>query len=69
MAATVDRNTGLFFTSMDSELIVKEIERRLSFIHDALIGQSPEDLEKHYKLIGMQDAFRGLLTFIEDNKQ
>lgn len=51
---------------MTVEVIKKEIERRLSFVHDALIGQSPEDMERHYKLIGTQDAFKGLLKFIED---
>lgn len=47
------------------DAIKKEIERRLSFIKDALIGQSPEDLERHYKLIGRKEAFDGLLEFIE----
>lgn len=48
------------------EDIRKEIARRQSFIHDALIGQSPEDMERHYRLIGAQDAFNGLLEFIDD---
>lgn len=48
------------------EDIRKEIARRQSFIKDALIGQSPEDLERHYRLIGAQDAFNGLLKFIDD---
>lgn len=49
---------------MTVEDIRKEIARRQSFIHDALIGQSPEDLERHYRLMGAQDAFNGLLDFI-----
>lgn len=49
---------------MTVEEIKKEIERRQSFVHDELIGQSPEDLERHYKLIGRQEAFTGLLKFI-----
>lgn len=49
---------------MTVEDIRKEIARRQSFIHDALIGQSPEDLERHYRLMGAQDAFKGLLDFI-----
>lgn len=51
---------------MTVEDIQKEIKRRLSFIHDALIGQSPEDLERHYKLMGAQDAFNGLLKYIDN---
>lgn len=52
---------------MSVEDIRKEIARRQSFIHDALIGQSPEDLAKHYRLIGAQEAFRGLLKFIDES--
>lgn len=44
----------------------KEIQRRISILKDQLIGQSPEDLKRHYKLIGAQDAFKGMLKFIED---
>lgn len=51
---------------MTIEDIKQEIKRRLSFVHDELIGQSPEDLERHYKLIGKRDAFVGLLKFIEN---
>lgn len=51
---------------MTVEDIKQEIKRRLSFVHDALIGQSPEDMERHDKLIGAQDAFKGMLKFIED---
>lgn len=51
---------------MTVEDIRKEIARRQSFIKDQLIGQSPEDLERHYRLIGQQDAFRGLLEYIEN---
>lgn len=54
---------------MTVEEIKAEIERRQSFVHDELIGQSPEDLERHYKLIGQQEAFLGLLKFIKDNEQ
>ena len=50
-------------------LIRKEIARRQSFIHDALIGQSPEDLERHWRLMGAQDAFKGMLQFIDENNQ
>lgn len=53
---------------MTVEDIRKEIARRQSFIHDALIGQSPQDLVRHYKLIGQQEAFLGLLKFIRDNE-
>lgn len=49
--------------------IRKEIARRQSFIHDALIGQSPEDLERHWRLMGAQDAFNGMLQFIDENNQ
>ena len=67
------KGRAIFFTMDSFELgknaakdaIKKEIERRLSFIKDALIGQSPEDLERHYKLIGRKEAFDGLLEFIE----
>lgn len=48
------------------EDIRKEISRRQSFIYDALIGQSPEDLERHWRLMGAQDAFKGLLKFIDN---
>lgn len=54
---------------MTVEDIRKEIARRQSFIHDALIGQSPEDLERHWRLMGAQDAFKGLLQFIDENNQ
>lgn len=54
---------------MTVEDIRKEIARRQSFIHDSLIGQSPEDMERHDKLICAQDAFKGMLQFIEENNQ
>lgn len=54
---------------MTVEDIRKEIARRQSFIHDALIGQSPEDLERHYKLIGAEEAYKGLLDFIHKNEK
>ena len=49
-----------------ARLIKKEIVRRESFVKDELIGQSPEDLERHYRLIGRKEAFRGLIEFIGD---
>ncbi len=54
---------------MTVEDIRKEIARRQSFIHDVLIGQSPEDLERHWRLMGAQDAFKGMLQFIDENNQ
>jgi hypothetical protein len=54
---------------MTVEDIRKEIARRESFIYDALIGQSPEDLERHYKLIGAEEAYKGLLDFINKNEK
>lgn len=51
---------------MTAEDIRAEIARRQTFVKDALIGQSPEDLERHYRLIGEQDAFTGLLKFIDE---
>lgn len=51
---------------MTVEDIYNEIRRRLSFVKDALIGQSPEDLPLHYQLIGKQSAFLCLLKFIEE---
>ena len=50
---------------MDAEFIYKEVYRRLAIIQDQLIGQSPEDLERHYRLIGKWDALQGIKTFIE----
>lgn len=71
---------GCGFDSSDTELnpveifecpeqIKKEIARRLSFVRDALVGQSPEDLERHYKLIGAEEAYKGLLDFIHENEE
>lgn len=54
---------------MTVEEIKAEIERRQSFVHDGLIGQSPDEAERVYKLIGQQEAFLGLLKFIKDNEQ
>lgn len=54
---------------MNVEDIRKEIARRQSFIYDALIGQSPEDLKRHWWLMGAQDAFKGILQFIDENNQ
>lgn len=53
---------------MEVEDIREEIKRRKGFVDDELIGQSPEDLERHYKLIGRREAFVGLLKFIENGK-
>ena len=49
--------------------ITHEIARRLSIVRDQLIGQSPEDLERHYKLIGAEEALYGLLDFIHKNEE
>ena len=48
--------------------IRNEVARRESFIRDALIGQSPEDLKNHYGLIGKQDAFREMLRIIDEGR-
>lgn len=48
--------------------IRNEVARRESFIRDALIGQSPEDLKNHYGLIGKQDAFREMLRLIDEGR-
>ena len=47
------------------DTIRNEVKRRIGFIKDQLIGQSPEDLPRHYRLIGEQDALRGILSFID----
>ena len=44
-----------------------EIRRRLGIVKDGLIGQSPEDLPRHYQLIGKQSALKGLLEFIGED--
>lgn len=46
--------------------IRNEVARRESFIRDALIGQSPEDLKNHYGLVGRQSAFREMLSIIDE---
>ena len=51
---------------IEIEQVEREIKRRLSFVKDELIGQSPEDLERHYRLIGRKEAFDGLVKWIED---
>lgn len=52
----------------DAELTVldirDEVRRRLTFYKDGLIGQTPEDLPRHYQLIGGQSALRSILKFI-----
>lgn len=57
---------GAFCMSMEAIKVREEIERRLTFVKDELIGQSPEDLARHYKLIGRLEAFEGLLKFIDE---
>lgn len=47
--------------------LVSEIRRRYGIVYDRLIGQSPEDLPRHYRLIGQQEALKGLLNFIGEN--
>lgn len=49
----------------EKELIRREMVRRVNIIYDQLIGQSPEDLERHYKLIGKLDALRSVVNFID----
>lgn len=44
----------------------EEISRRISILKDQLIGQSPEDLERHYKLIGKKDALESLLKYMQE---
>ena len=51
---------------IEIEGVEQEIRRRLSFVKDELIGQSPEDLERHWRLMGAQDAFNGLLKWCND---
>lgn len=65
IVAAIGWKCGAFFMSMDAIKVREEIERRLTFVKDALIGQSPEDLPGHYKLIGRREAFEGLLKFID----
>lgn len=43
----------------------EEIQRRIAILKDQLIGQSPEDLAWHYKLIGKKDALEGLLKYMQ----
>ena len=50
------------------EEIITELRRRYAIIKDQLIGQSPEDLERHYRLIGQRDAYKGMLKFINADK-
>lgn len=48
-----------------TEQIIEEIKWRLAIIHDQLIGQSPEDMERHWKLMSAQDTLKELLEFIQ----
>lgn len=53
---------------MKQEEIITELRRRYAIIKDQLIGQSPEDLERHYRLIGQQEALKGMLKFLNADK-
>lgn len=55
-----------FDMKIEIEDVEREIRRRLSFVKDELIGQSPEDLERHWRLMGAQDAFNWLLKWCND---
>lgn len=46
--------------------VIHEVERRIAILKDQLIGQSPEDLERHYKLIGKKDALESLLKYMQE---
>ena len=50
----------------NADAICEEIRRRLGIVKDELIGQSPEDIPRHYQLIGRQDALRSLLNYIDE---
>lgn len=52
---------------LTDDALILEIRRRYGIIKDQLIGQSPEDLPRHYRLIGQQEAFKGLIRFIDEN--
>lgn len=54
---------------MTAQEIRDVVAYRLSILHDRLIGQSPEDLPGHYRLIGEQDALRSLLKYIDERLQ
>ena len=41
---------------MEAEKLRKEIWRRLSIVKNELIGNAPEDLQRHYRLMGMREA-------------
>lgn len=47
--------------------LVYEVRRRYGIVKDQLIGQRPEDLPRHYTLMGQQEALRSLLNFIGEN--
>ena len=46
--------------------VICEVERRIAILKDQLIGQSPEDLERHYKLIGKKDALESVLKYMHE---
>ena len=56
-------NTSL----LTNDALIMEIRRRYGIIKDQLIGQSPENLPRHYRLIGQQEAFKGLLKFLGED--
>lgn len=60
-------NGGNAAKSQRYDELVSEIRRRYGIVYDQLIGQSPEDLPRHYTLMGQQEALRSLLNFIGEN--
>lgn len=46
--------------------VIREVERRIAILKDQLIGQSPENLERHYKLIGKKNALESLLKYMQE---
>lgn len=59
-------NGGNAAESQRYDELVSEIRRRYGIVYDQLIGQSPEDLPRHYTLIGQKGALGGLMKFIEE---
>lgn len=55
-------------STVELDKIIIELRRRYGIIKDQLIGQSPEDLERHYRLIGQQEALRGILKLLNADK-
>ena len=52
---------------LTNDALILEIRRRYGIIKDQLIGQSPEDLPRHYKLIGQRDALKSLLNYLGED--